>query len=391
MGVLITRAAGQLKRITPTDDAVICMVLSGVAVSGKIALSECKQIFSSDALEDLGITSANNPLAFKDISDYYLAAGEGAELNFMLVADSTSMMNICDRTLDLGKKLLESTEGRAVVFIVNRKTPSGYTPTIVNGMDDDVRLAMNKFVAMAKDYDTRNIPIVGILPGLGFAKATIGNMVERSTLLNDYGAINMYCENNDGLVSQGLIAGWIAKHQVHENIGRVASGKVSDTAFFPDGTPAKDLFNSLTALNGKGIIFPVKIGNKSGYYFNDDACNTTNSSDYSSISWNRTINKAKRIAYATLIEKLNDSVEIDPATGLMESTVASDWESDVENAIKAQMMTTNATKKKEISGVKCTVDPNSDIANDEVTATINIVRKGQSKNISVLIGYVSSI
>ena len=391
MGLTITRAQGQLNLTVPTEDAVICLVMSGVAVSGKLVLGTCYQIFGTDALVALGITSSGNPVAYKDITDFYAAAGEGAELNIMLLVNTTTFQNICDTTQQFGKKLIESTDGRAVVFLANMKRASGYTPTITNGLDNDVNLGIVKLQIMAAEYDDLNIPFVGILPAHGFDKTTISTMLNRVALSDDYTALNAYCTANDGVVSMGLLAGWIAKHQVHENVGRVASGKVSDTAFFPDGTPAKDLRNAFVQLNDKGMLFPVKVGNKSGYYYQDDPCHTTIASDYSSLSWNRTINKAKRIAAGILLEKLNDEVDLNPKTGKIESSVASDWESDVENAIKAQMMRATATKKKEISGVKCTVDPDSDILNNEVSASINIVRKGQAKNIVVRIGYVPTI
>jgi hypothetical protein len=391
MGVNISRAKAQLKRSEPTEDNVICLVVSGVAVAGKIALSEPKQIFGTDALVTLGITEGNNPLAYKDITDFYAKVGEGAELNIMLVVDTTSLTDISDKALNIGKKLIESTEGRGVILLINRKLPAGYVSAKTNGFESDVWTAVAKLQEMAIDFQAQNIPFVAALPGLGFTSASIAAIPARSTLTNDFVALNCYCEKNDGLVSMGIFAAWTAKHQVHENVGRVASGKVTDTAFMPDGTACKDLKNSWAALAAKGLIFPVKIGGKSGYFFNDDPMLTAISSDYSSWSWNRVINKAQRIAYDILIEKLNDDVETNETTGLIETTLASDWESDVENAIKAQMMKASPTRKKEISGIKCTVDPESDVINDQVSASINIVRKGQAKIINVKIGYTQTL
>lgn len=391
MGLNITRGQNQLGRTVPTEDAVICMVITGAAVAGKIALGDTKQIYGSDALETLGITNANNPLAHMDISDFYKKAGEGAELNFMLISDATSLEAICDKANNHAKKLLDSTNGRAVILLVNKKLPAGYTIDRVNGFDADVWDAVAKMNELAADYDSQNIPFHGILPGLGFAAANAGDIPARATLTNDYVSLSTYCENNGGLVSMGMLAGWIAKHQVHQNIGRTASGKVTDTAFFPDSSTWLSLKSSIAAIAAKGIIVPNKVGSRSGFYFFDDPALTAVTSDYSSISWNRTINKAKRIAYDVLINKLNDDVDVDPTTGKIESTLASDWESDVETAIREQMMRETGTRKKEISGIKCTVDPDSDIVNDEVNATISIVRKGQAKNINVTIRYTQTV
>lgn len=387
MSVNITRATGQLNRTEPTEDAVVCMLMTGAAVAGKIALGEWKQIYGTESLVTLGITLANNPLAYQDILDFYAIAGEGAELNIMLVVDTTSMTNMCDVANDMGKKLLDAVEGRGVIFVANRKVPVGYVPVITNGLDNDINTAVTKLNEMAAAYQLQNIPFVGILPALGFAKATIANLPARSTMANDYVAINAWCNKNDGIVSQGQLAGWLAKHQVHQNAGRVASGKVSNTAFMPDGLDAKAFKYEWATLALKGLMVPVKIGQKSGYFYNDDPTLTAVSSDYSSLSWNRTMNKAQRIANDVLVLHQNDDVDVDPSTGLIESSLLSDWEGDVENAIRKQMMPVSSTRKKEISGVKCTIDPASDINNDKIDAVLTIVRKGQAKNINVKIGY----
>lgn len=385
--VNIQRASGQLGRTQPIDDNVICMVMSGTAVAGKIDLGDCKQIFSSTALTDLGITSVNNPLAFQEITDFYKWAGEGAELNFMLVVNTTSFADMCDTAKTIGKKLLDFTQGRGVILLLNKKFPVGYTATITNGLDNDINVAGTNLDALAKEFQTQNVPFHGILPAYGFTTATLANIPNRSTLNKDNVSLNAFCLRNDGIVSQGMLAGWITKFQVHQNIGRVASGKVSDTGFMPDAKDASELKYQWSTLNDKGLLFPYKIGGKSGYFFYDDPSLTPVSSDYSSLSWNRTINKVHRIAYGVLIEKQNEDVDVDPTTGKVDSALISDWESDVENAIRKQMMAVSSIKKKEISGVKCTIDPNSDIVNDKIDAVLSIVRKGQAKTINLKIGY----
>lgn len=393
MGVNINRKQGQLALTQPTEDNVICHVITGAAVAGHIALGDCKQVFSIQALADLGITQGNNPLAYKEITDFYSKAGEGAEYNFMLVADTTTLSDICNKTMQLAKKLLDFTQGRGVILLISKKLPAGYTSDIENGLESEVWDAVAKMQELAEAYITANSPFLGILPGIGMDKDTIANMPARSTLTNDNVALNCYCEKNDGLISNGLLAGWLTKHQVHQNIGRVASGKVSDTAFLPDGTSASDnaVIAARAALDQKGILFPVKVGGKSGFFFNDDPCLTAVTRDYSSISWNRTINKVHRTAFSVLVEKDKDDVEVNPDNGKIETGLASDWESDVENAVRAQMMKVSGNKKPEISGVKCTIDPDSDIVNSEVDVDLTVVRKGQAKTINVSIGYGETV
>lgn len=393
MAINVNRKTGQLNRTEPTEDAVVCHVITGAAVAGKIALSEPKQIYGTDALETLGITDVNNPLAYKEITEFYGIAGEGAEFNFMLVSDATLLADICNKANQLAKKLLDFTNGRGVILFVSKKLPQGYVSAKTNGLETDVWNAVTKMQELANAFIAQNVPFVGILPGIGFTTAGIANLPARSTLANDNVALNFFCSANDGIISNGILSGVLAKMQVHQNAGRVASGKVSDTAFFPDGTSASDpaIVAARAALDLKGILFPVKVGGKSGYFFNDDPTLTAISSDYSSISWNRTINKAHRIAYTVLVEKDHDDVEVNEETGKIETSLASDWESDVENAIRAQMMRASGNKKTEISGVSCTVDPDSDIVNDEVDVDLTIVRKGQAKTINLNIGFGTTV
>ncbi len=389
--VSLPRQSGQLNLTAPSEDAVICYVMSGAAVAGNIALSEPKKIFGTAALATLGITSVNNALAFKEITAFYAKAGEGAELNFMLVANTNSLTTICDKANNILKKLIDFTAGKAVIVMVNRILPNGYSYVATTGIDPDVTTAAAKLNEMALAYDAENIPFVGILPGIGFSAAFIGDLPARSTLVNDYVAISFACDTNDGLVSLGTLAGWLSKRQVHQNIGFVGLGSPSAGGFFPDASTVITLKDSLGSIHDKGYIFYRKIGNKSGYFFNDDPTFTIATSDYSSISWNRVINKAKRLAFDVLIEKLNGDIEINAETAKVESTILSDWESDVETAIRNSMIKVSATKSKEISGVKCTVDANSDILNNNITGSLQIVRNGQAKNITFSVAYAVSI
>ncbi len=82
--VNIPRQNGQLNLTVPSEDSVVCYLLSVTAVAGKIQLNSPTQIFGTAALATLGITLANNALAYNEILAFYDKAGEGAELNFML-------------------------------------------------------------------------------------------------------------------------------------------------------------------------------------------------------------------------------------------------------------------------------------------------------------------
>lgn len=387
--VSITRQDNQLNRVAPVADRVAGLILSGVAIAGKIALSEPKQIFGTTELPALGITQADNPFAYFEILDYYAKAGEGSELNFMLVAEATLMADICDPAQNIARKILDFAGGRITHLLVNRKLPAGYNIVALDGLDTDVWNGIAKMEALALEYDNGNKPFVGVLPGIGFTKATAANLKDVGTMTTARVAAPVIgAADNSGRAAIGTLAGWIVKNPINYNIARVASGSVLDAAFFTDGTPVSDYSNgTLGSLHDKRYIFFRKIYNKSGFFFNDDPTAVASSSDFSSISWNGVINKAKRLAYDVLIEHLNDEVDTDATTGNISSGIASDWEGNVEQAIKTAMV-----KPKEITAVKCTIDLSaSNISNDKVSASLQIVRKGQAKEISVQIGFSATV
>lgn len=387
MGINIQRASGQLQRFEPTEDAVVLLITNGTATTG-LTLNATKQLFSLDDLVALDVTEANNPQLYRDVSDFYKLTGPGAEINIMILSNTTTLADICNPTQNFAKKMLDDVDGRGVVLLVNMKRPAEYTATITDGLDADVWAGVTNMDLLAKQFQTENVPFVGILPALGFDKANIAAIPLRSTRSTENVSVFAGCENADKHISMGVLAAWIANHQVHQNIGRVASGKVVDTAFYPDETPAAELRYQWEQLNNKGIVQFVKVRGKSGYFFYDDPTMTAQSGDYTSISWNRVINKVHRITATKLTDLLKEDVDINPLTGQPDSTLLSDWEGMVEKEIRSQMIDVPLTKKKEISGIKVSIDPKSDILNDQIDASINVVRQGQVKTFNVKIGYV---
>jgi hypothetical protein len=386
--VLLTRSNGNLGRVAPTPDNVFLLLCSGVAVAGKIGLNDPRLLTGTADLVTLGIAANTNRLAYFDIKAFYEKAGEGTRLYVMLFADTVLLTDMCDISIVANiKKALDFAEGEVSGVFISRMPGVGYTPTIVDGLDGDVWTAATKLQAMCQAYDAANKPLFGVLPGLGFTKATAGALKDLNSDTKNMVSINLGFVGATGYPQNGTLAGWLAKMPVHHNPGRVKYGSVSDAAYMPDQTTSKENEASWAGIHDKRYIFLRKITRKSGFFFNDDPTATTNADDYSSISWNRTINKAKRLAYNVLVDHLNDDVDTDPETGGISPALASDWEGEVENAITVSML-----RKNEISGVKCTIDPMQiNLATDTVEASLTIVRKGQAKTINVSIGYSATV
>lgn len=397
--VNITRSNGNLNRTKSTTDNAFAMLMSGAAVAGKIALNEAKFITGTDDLTTLGITSVNNALAFAEITKFYSIVGNGVGLWIMLYSNATLMAAVCDKDTGIVRNLIDSGEGAVRGLFVNKTLPGGYAVSLTEGLDDDVWNTVTKLQALCEFYDGKNMPLFSVLPGFGFTVAGAGALRDLNTMTKNMVSICLGSDDASGKPAIATMAGWLAKtsaqaigtpvNKYWQNIGRVASGSVLDAAWFIDGTPANDksVQNLLDTIHDRRYIYFRKFNGKSGFFFNDDPCVTSKADDYSSISWNRVINKAKLIAYNTLIEKLNDDVDTDPETGGISKSLASDWESDVERDIKNEMI-----KKGAITGVKCFIDPDQvNLETDEVNVTLEIVRKGQAKTINVKIGFAASV
>ncbi|HNP24620.1 MAG TPA: DUF2586 family protein [Panacibacter sp.] len=387
--VNITRSNNNLGRTVNTTDNVFAMLLSGAAVASKIALGEAKLFTSIDDLTTYGITSSNNALAFAEITAFYSLAAAGTKLWVMLYANTSLLATVCDKDSGAIRTLVDSTSGELDGVFVNKVLPGGYTISLTEGLDDDVWNAVTKLQALCEDFGSRNLPFFAVVPGFGFLKANAGTMRDLNTMTKNQVAINLGSDVVGGKPAIGALAGWLADNEYYHNAGRVASGSVLDAAYFMDGTAAdsKDIVNNLGTLHDRRYIFFRKFNGKSGFYFNDDptACSVTD--DFSSISWNRVANKAQKLAYSVLVEKLNGDVDTDPISGGIARSLVSDWEGDVEAAINNAM-----TKKGAISAVKCIIDPDQvNLTTDSMDATIQIVRKGQAKTINVAIGYVPTI
>jgi len=383
--VSISRLNGQLGRVKPTIDNVFGFVVSGVATD-EMGLGVPKLITGVADLETLEITLAENPLAFNTITRFYAQAAEGTECYLIMYVNTTDLEDVCDKATGVVKTLLDFAEGRIRGIFVGKKFANDYTATITTGLDADVLAAVTKLQALCVERGSGNDPLFAVIPGYGFDYDTVAAMPDLNQATNDQVAYLIGADDSAGSAAIGTLAGWLAKNEVHQNPARVASGSVLDNAWLLDGTTAKAAKDKWAILHDKRYIFFRKIFQKSGFFFNDDPTATSVDGDYSSISWNRIINKAHVLAYGVLVEKLNDDVEIEPSTGKISPSLAGNWESDVENEIGRLMVNT-----RQISAVKCTVDPDSDIVNDTLSATIEIVRNGQAKNITVNIGFVPSV
>lgn len=381
---------GALNQVVPSPDGTLGIVCTGTAVASTFALATAYVLRSLDQLTDLGVTDANNPSLYKIVADFYVQAGEGTEVWIMAFPDTVKLSDMVDQTQNYAKKLIQAATGKIRGIVISRTPASGYTMTTEDGLDADVALAISNAQALGGyAADTLFAPIFTIVEGYGYT-GTAADLADLTQETNN--RVGVFIGNTTGAgdnQAMGIIAGRIASTAVQQNIGRVKDGPLSPVKTYIKSTPAE--LADVNMIHDKGYItFRTYIG-RSGYFFNDDSLATKVTDDYNHLTARRTIDKAFRIAYDTLLDQLLDAIPVN-ANGTMQAPQVKTWQMLVENAIATQMtangeLSADATDPKD-RGVQCYIDPNQNIVSTSMMNVAVRVRPfGYARYIDVYLGF----
>jgi hypothetical protein len=387
-GVKIEILNGSLGSVPSTSDGIAGMILSGIAVTSKIALNEPKQLFSLADAVTLGLDAAydttNELDVYFQIKQFYDEAGTGSELWIMIVAQTVLMATMVDKTsITNAVKLLNAASGTIRLLGVNRTPTDAYTAVIETGLDDDVWDALTNAQALAEEYALKMQPFRAIIAGREWS-GVAGSLLDLHTKDTNRVAIALTGQG-DGIVNAniGIVLGRLASIPVQRNIGRVKNGALQLTdAYLTDGNPIEDSINALESIHNKGYIIFRRFEGKSGYYFNDDPTAAPLTDDYASIARGRVIDKAMLLAYITYVEEVNDDVEIN-TDGTLPAGYVKSLQAKIENVINTTM-----TAESEISSVLCVINPLQNIlATNKLIISISIIPKGYTKTIEIELGF----
>lgn len=394
--VKINFANGSLGSVVPSADCVAGLLASAVAVSDTFVLGNAYLLHKPADLANLGVTETNNACLYKHIQEFYDEAGEGAELWIMGVPNTVKPSEIADKDNALvpyAKNLIQIANGRLRFLGIAYEPAANYEATITEGLDTDVWAAALKAQALA-EWATNSLyaPLFVILAGRAFDDANIPNLKDLTTFnYNRVGILIGDTVSESESASVGLLMGRIAAIPVQRHIGRVRDGTLKILhAYVGDKDPS---VANVEAIHDKGYITFRTFTGKSGYFFTDDCLATAVADDYRSISRRRTIDKAFRIIYQTMLENVNDEIPITDEGYLVPSMVKS-WESEIISAIATQMTSAgelgNDPSNSDDLGVKVYIDPEQRVAS---TSKINVVAQikpyGYAKYIDVELGFVT--
>lgn len=360
---------------------VAALMGTGVSVAGKIGIGDPRLVFSLAEAEALGITLADNPVAYRQVKEFYDEAGTGADLYIMLVADTMTQTQMNDLTNANGiVKVLNYAAGRVRMYATFFVPDVAYTLVTTNGIDADVLTAIVKAQQTNEAYALLQTPCRSLIEGRAFT-GTAASLIDLTTMDNNRVGVIIGGTVNDGSCSVGLALGRLAANPVQRKISRVKSGALKILSAFA-ASVAVDQSTQLNLMHDKGYIVFRTFPGFTGFYFSSDQMATKPTDDYQYFSRGRVIDKAAVLAYATYVEELDDEVVIN-TDGTLDIGQVKYLEQKIENQINGTM-----TANREISSVECTINPNQNLlSNPLLQVVLKVIPVGYNSAIDVLLGF----
>ena len=389
--VKITFENGALGGVSPSEDGVVGLVAYATAVSTTFALNHPYLITKLAGLEALGITSEAtgvNGALYKTVKEFYSEAPEGTKLWVMGVASSVTIANLTDKTRNNISPLLMAARGAINVLML--KVASAGTPTMSGSIDGDVLTAVTNLQALAEDWtENKYAPFMCLVEALSYngTAASLPDLTARSD--NRVGVVLGDSVSGSAGAAVGLVAGRLAAEPVHRSLARVRSGAIKAETMYIGSVQAE--LGDPDVANDLGYIVPRTFVGKSGYYWSDDHLATAASDDYCSIARRRTIDKAYRIAYKTLVDEIAENVPVNTEGKLAAyhcKAVETSVESAVVNSMTSEGNLGNDPDNASDLGVVCYIDPDQNIlATSRLEVSLKVKPYGYSKYIDVKLGF----
>lgn len=203
----------------------------------------------------------------------------------------------------------------------------------------------------------------------------------------------LFYTTGKSVTTLGATLGAVALAKVSEDIAWIAKFNISngtecDSLAFANGVLFSDASvtdNLLDSLNNKRQIFLRKFVGTAGSFFNDSHCAITPSSDYAYIENNRTIDKAIRGIYSSVLPSLNGPLQLNSDGTLTDVTI---------EYLISQAATNldQMVRDSELSAYGITIDPTQNVlSTSTIIIAVQLLSNGIARNIQVPIGYTTSI
>ena len=384
--VNISLQDGQLGATLTTADGVAGLVCTGNVDTGGYVLGTPVLITSLAGLATAGITQADNPFVYKHVAEFYQEAGTGAKLYLMAVANTLTVVDMCDSATEGGAiALLDYAAGAIKILGVLSDDTSVTVAGTTSGINDDVTTAATHMAVTAANYFAAEKPFRCIIGATSY-QGTPGSLpVLNSGTANNRTALLLGDTNTTYSsvgAAVGLVLGRLAAIPVQRKLSRVRTGAMTNTAAYLGSATLESVPGDAATIAGKGFITWATYPNVSGYFISgDDTCSAT-TDDYHFLARGRVIDKAQTLAYAVFVQEVDDEVPVN-ADGTIDNSFAAWLQQQIIGQISNTMVANN-----ECSGVDCFIDPAQNIVS---TSQLNVVLKirpvGYSDDIEISLGF----
>lgn len=246
--------------------------------------------------------------------------------------------------------------------------------------------------------------LIGLLGADISGTALVSTLFDNSTLTANLASVviaqdgaalgsQLYLAYGKSITALGALLGAVSLAKVSEDIAwpskfNMSNGTELDTIAFANGKLFSDVSITdalLTQLQNSRYIFLRKFTGFAGSYWNEDVTAIAASSNYCFISGNRTIQKATRGVYASLVPALNSSVILNADGTISDNAIAA-------FITLAEVNLLQMLRNGEISAQQVLIDPTQNIlATGILNVTVKIVPTAIARNIVVNIGFNISL
>lgn len=368
-----------------SPDGLVALIIGAMAVSNTFELGKSYSITKPSDLKELGVTKENNPALAEAVTDFYIEAGEGTDLVVVGVDASKKMVELCaNEDGGLVRKVIERHSGALRAIFVS--TPAGDSEQATEGLSPDTLATLQPAQELA-EWATTSLyaPLFIVVDGRGYTGENLRDLGQAK--YNRVGVLVGSKTAEDKGSCIGVLAGRIASKPVHRNIGRVADGALKGEAFYLGGKRIEEKQSAVTALYEKRYITIRRYVGRTGYFFADDNLATALTDDYAQIANRRVIDKAYRIAYNTLLDKMLDEIELNE-DGTMQAPILKSWESELEAEINKSMTANSELSSSEGSGCKVFINPKQNVVStSKIAISLKVRPHGYARYLDVNLGF----
>lgn len=195
------------------------------------------------------------------------------------------------------------------------------------------------------------------------------------------------------ITNLGAALGAVALSRVNQSIAwvqkfNISNGTECDTLAFANGKLFSDASitdNLLNVLDSFRYVFLRKFVGVSGSFFNAGHTSVSVSSDYAYIEDNRTIDKAIRGVYTSLLPQLNGPLLLNGDGTLANTTIAY-----LDSQARPNLV--QMVRDSELSDFGILIDPTQNVlTTSTINITIELIQNGVSRFIVIPIGYTTSL